>query len=241
MSRSIPLLSKLSEPQATSRAALNIEHWTLNIITACAKWCTLGWACQAFPLLSKLSESKVSLLTEALLCQNSWTISNTSGCVNKDFWHHKCYTKEIHEMIFIICMVSFCVLVLQKCKTVWRIAKVCEEIQKCVKKYKSVWRNTKVCAEIQSATSTMSLGIPRHSLSHTLMPSAFPYLVCILTTSSPQSSSSSSLPFLLSNSSSSLWCEILGTIKEGWWYGLDLTEIVPSGRTSEDKTFCKNV
>ena len=214
-------------------------------------------------------------------------ISNTSGCVNKDFWHHKCYTKEIHEMIFIICMVSFCVL--QKCKTVWRIAKVCEEIQKCVKKYESVWRNTRVWEEIQKcvkkyksvwrstrvwevkqkfvkkykilwrntkvyeeiqkcakkykvwATSTMSLGIPRHSLSHTLMPSALPYLGCILTTSSPQSSSSSSLPFLLSNSSSYVWCEILGTIKEGWWYGLDLTEILRSGRTSEDKTFCKNV
>ena len=111
----------------------------------------------------------------------------------------------------------------EELQSVWRNTKVCEEIQKRVTKYKSVWRNTKVCEEIQKcakkykvwATSTMSLGIPRHSLSHTLMPSAFPYLVCILTTSSHQSSSSSSLP------SSSFWCKILGTIREGWWYGFD--------------------
>ena len=119
------------------------------------------------------------------------------------FGHHKCYTKEIHEMICIICVVSFCILPeMQNCV---KNCRVCEEIPKCMKKYKSVWRNTKVCEKIQKcvkkykvwATSTMSLGIPRHSLSHTLMPSAFPYLVCILTTSSPKSSSSSPLPFFV--------------------------------------------
>ena len=87
-----------------------------------------------------------------------------------------------------------------------------KDIQKCgqrnarvwAKKYKSVGEEIQKFGQRNArvwATSTMSLSIPRHSLSHTLMPSAFPYLICIGTTSLSSSSSSSS-----SSSLCSLFC-----------------------------------